>query len=94
MQIESGSFENEALQKKYYIWSQICGVQKTQKYGKLRPPKIWKTQTQETQTPPKKSDQKTQTPTPTGKTKSTHLPCTFENLMGKGLNGMEKLFVS
>ena len=83
MQIESGSFENEALQKKYYIWSQICGVQKTQKYGKLRPPKIWKTQTQ-----------KTQTPTPTGKTKSTHLPCSFENLMGKGLNGMEKLFVS
>ena len=32
--------------------------------------------------------------TPTGKTKSTHLPCSFENLMGKGLNGMEKLFVS
>ena len=26
MQIESGSFENEALQKKYYIWSQIWGV--------------------------------------------------------------------
>ena len=42
MQIESGSFENEALQKKYYIWSQICGVQKTQKYGNSDPPKSGK----------------------------------------------------
>ena len=93
MQIESGSVENEALQKKYSF-----GL----KFGVSRKLKIWKTQTPQNlensdlgnSDSPKKSDQKTQTPTPTGKTKSTHLPCTFENFMGKGLNGMEKLFVS
>ena len=93
MQIESGSVENEALQKKYYIWSQICGVQKTQNMENSDPPKSGKLRPRKLRLP-KKSDQKTQTPTPTGKTKSTHLPCSFENLMGKGLNGMEKLFVS
>ena len=93
MQIESGSFENEALQKsttfglKFAVSRKLKSMENSDplKSGKLRPRKLRL---------PKKSDQKTQTPTPTGKTKSTHLPCSFENLMGKGLNGMEKLFVS
>ena len=59
MQIESGSFENEALVKNTTFWSSNWGVQKTQ----TSDPNTQTPPNMENSNPPKKSDQKTQTNT-------------------------------